>query len=48
MSVGASDKSRQGRTIKGREEKRRNNRRGLKDHMCVCGSARLQLTRHAG
>lgn len=43
MPVGASDKSRQGRTIKGREKKRRTNRRGLKDHMCVVGTQDYNL-----
>lgn len=47
MPEGASDKSRQGRTIKGRERKRRNNRR-FKDHMCVCDPAKLQFIRHVG
>lgn len=43
MPVGASDKSRQGRTIKGREKKRRTNRRGLKYHMCVVGTQDYNL-----
>ena len=43
MPVGACEKSRQGRTIKGRERERRNKRRGFRDHMCVCQSTKLQL-----
>lgn len=47
MPLGASNWSRGEEGIKGREKRKKNNRR-LKDDMCVCGSAKLQFTRYTG